>query len=128
MIIPSVTIINEHPWKFETSLQESKITNSTRDKTIKISHFLHCNRDHIRSIMIPMYTLCVCKLSSPISRQEAKTGWTDFVIEYNHGQDPTGGRGTALNGNVPPFLFPTGVQWIVAHQGQGYILVPFSIP
>lgn len=31
--------------------------------------------------------LLVC--SSPVSSQEAQAGGTDFVIEYDHGQDPT---------------------------------------
>lgn len=73
-----------------------------------------------------MFLLLVC--SSPVSSQEAQAGGTDFVIEYDHGQDPTWGWVTACHGDVPPLLVPTDVQWLVTYQGQGYIQITLFIP
>lgn len=41
--------------------------------------------------------------SSPVSSQEAQAGGADFVIEYDHGQDPAV-VGAACERDVPPLL------------------------
>lgn len=69
--------------------------------------------------------VCVVWSFSPISSQEAQAGGTDFVIEYDHGQNLAGGGVTACDGNVPPLLVPAVLRRLVTHQGQGYVQVSF---
>lgn len=58
---------------------------------------------------------------SPVSSQEAQTWRADFVIEDDHGEDATGGRSAALDGDVPPLLLHAARLRLLALQGQAEV-------
>ncbi|KAG5839469.1 hypothetical protein ANANG_G00205310 [Anguilla anguilla] len=61
--------------------------------------------------------------------EESQAGRTDFVIENDHGQDPTAlwRLVTVSNGDVPPLHDPAAVHRAILLQRQRHILVTFLI-